>query len=443
MAPGPGQPPAHALRAVSVPLGPGRAVDPLAVAGEDGVLFAGPDGILAGRGVAARLPLPTGLAGHDAAAVGGWLAAVAHDDRCGHAGPSVTALGALPFDPSAPAALIVPELLYRRDAAGRSWVTLVGPAPGPEPDADRALGPLAGHAGAGGARPPDAPGPPVARLTADPPGTGYADAVGEAVAAIAAGSLAKVVLARSVELAFDEPVPTVPALARLRAAEPTCTVFSYAISPGRFLGASPELLVRRRGPSVLSQPLAGTVALDADDPAAEARAIERFLASAKDRVEHELVVADIVSRLRLHCASVDDPGAPALVRLHTVAHLGTPVRATLAGGADDPSALELAAVLHPTPAVGGVPRGAALAWIARLEPMARGQWAGPVGWVDARGDGDWMIGIRSATVAGRRVTCLAGAGIVAGSDPAAELAETTVKLAPVVEAFDPGATGRL
>ena len=265
------------------------------------------------------------------------------------------------------------------------------------------------------------------------------------MAAIAAGSLAKVVLARSVELAFDGPVPTVPGPGPAAGRRAHMHGLLLRHQPaGRFLGASPELLVRRRGPSVLSQPLAGTVALDADDPAAEARAIERFLASAKDRVEHELVVADIVSRAPpALCLRRATPAAPALVRLHTVAHLGTPVRATLAGGADDPSALELVGRPAPHPGRGRRAPGRRPGLDRPARAHGRGQWAGPVGWVDARGDGDWMIGIRSATVAGRRVTCLAGAGIVAGSDPAAELAETTVKLAPVVEAFDPGATGRL
>jgi isochorismate synthase EntC len=160
------------------------------------------------------------------------------------------------------------------------------------------------------------------------------------------------------------------------------------------------------------------------------------LASEKDRVEHQLVVDEIVAILQACCASVETSTPPELVRLRTIAHLGTEIRGSLASADTPPSALELMALLHPTPAVGGVPREIALSQISELETFPRGPWAGPIGWVDATGDGVWMIGIRSALVNDERVRVTAGAGIVADSDPEAEFTETGVKLLPVLEAFD-------
>ncbi len=440
------------LRAVTVPLGRDPVVDPLAVAGEDGVMFAAASGTLAGRGVAARLALPHGLADPDRLAdVTDWLASVPHDDRrdpAARPGPTVTALGALPFDPAGPAELVVPELLFRADPDGGRWLTVTGTPEGVTGESPAALvarlavvGDIATADGA----PADrwGPGPRLTGVHATPPGPGYAAAVRAALIDIAGGAVEKVVLARSVVLTFDRRVDIEPVLRRLAEAEPTCTVFSMGTGDARFIGASPELLVRRVGPSVTALPLAGTVALDAADPAGERTRVDAFLASAKERIEHELVVSAIVEALRPLCPRVQVAKAPELVRLHTVAHLGTPIAATLSAAGRSPSALELVGHLHPTPAVGGVPRAAALARIAELEAFDRGRWAGPVGWVDAGGDGEWVIGIRSATVTDRSVRCLAGAGIVAGSDPGAELSETTVKLAPVVEAFDPEATARL
>jgi len=315
---------------------------------------------------------------------------------------------------------------------------------------------------------PHAPEEPI--ITFLPPEVDYERAVTTALAELAHGALHKVVLARSVEARFDEAVTTGAILRKLHTQEPSCTIFAFPIEyagdegacekPGgsRFLGASPELLVRRRGSTVTSHPLAGTVGLDDLHPGSGAGqrtnsdAIRDFLASAKDRNEHRLVVDEIVSALQPLCDELQAPTTPSLVRLHTVAHFGTLVQGTLrqipssackVGHGGTPSILELLAILHPTPAVGGVPRLAALDCIAALEPAPRHHWAGPVGWVDAAGDGEWVIGIRSAAVRGRTVRLTAGAGIVSGSDPHAELAETTVKLASVLDAFSTGAARRL
>jgi len=205
------------------------------------------------------------------------------------------------------------------------------------------------------------------------------------------------------------------------------------------VGATPELLMSQRGAGITCHPLAGTIGLSGD-AAEDQRAIDRFATSAKDRREHRFVVEEIAQLLSPWASRVEVPDAPSLIRLETVAHFGTEISATL-GEVDGriPHPLTLLAALHPTAAVGGVPRAEALSLIGALEGRSRGPWAGPVGWIDGAGNGDWMIALRSGTVTDRRARLWAGAGIVAGSEPAAELRETTWKLAPMLRALSPGA----
>jgi menaquinone-specific isochorismate synthase len=251
--------------------------------------------------------------------------------------------------------------------------------------------------------------------------------VAEAVARIDAGDLEKVVLARAVEVEADGPLVVPDILRRLRALFPSCMVFSV----DGFVGASPELLVARLGLDVRCQPLAGTVARSGD-PTTDARLARALLASGKDRREHGLVVDAVAAALRPFCDRLDVPSTPEIVPLRNVAHLGTTIRGRLAAPA--PSALALACRLHPTPAVAGTPTMAALALLERLEGSTRGRYAGPVGWVDSRGNGEWAVGIRSAEVRGNKARLMSGNGIVAGSDPDEELAETQLKLQALLAA---------
>jgi isochorismate synthase len=247
-----------------------------------------------------------------------------------------------------------------------------------------------------------------------------------ALEAIGEGRLDKVVLAREATVAAEGRWPRAEVLRRLRR-RPGGATFLYAC--GGFVGASPELLVRRRGRVATSRPMAGTVPRG-DSAAAEAEGLARLTGSPKEAVEHRLVV-DAVADGLAKVADRVQVGRPEVVRLATVAHLATEITADLTGPL--PTALELAGLLHPTPAVGGSPRDAALAAIAALEPFDRGRYAGPVGWVDRAGDGEWAIALRCATLDGPRAHLLAGAGIVPGSDPDAEWAETEYKLRAVLE----------
>jgi isochorismate synthase len=204
---------------------------------------------------------------------------------------------------------------------------------------------------------------------------------------------------------------------------PACTVFAFRRGGRCFVGATPEKLLEKQGNRVRTEALAGSAA-----PAGHSA----LLQSEKDRAEHQHVVDAIRARLVAIGASVSGACAPELRALSHVVHLHTPITAELSTPLH---VLDVVAALHPTPAVGGVPEAAALAWLARHEPFARGWYASPVGWFDERGDGDFRVALRSAVLAGDRAHLFAGAGIVRGSRPEMELAETRLKLAALGRAL--------
>ena len=414
------------LRSRTVRLDP--PVDPFDLAGESGFVWSGPGGELVGVVTAARILVGPRVE-RAAEAAAALLAGAEVDDPAG-AGLGPVAVGALPFSPGAPGELHVPALLLRRDPAGATWVTATAPAPAAPPPAAELLArirELADREARSAERDGARRWPPARRL--DRP-DGHLDAwrgsVALALEAIAGGRLDKVVLAREALVEAEWPFPRAALLRRLRA---RAGLDAFVYASGGLVGASPELLVSRRGRVAISRPMAGTVPRGAT-AAAEARGLARLTGSAKEAVEHRLVV-DAVSEGLAKVADRVKVAHPEVVRLPTVAHLATEVTADLTEPL--PSALELAGLLHPTPAVGGSPRDAAVAAIAALEPFDRGRYAGPVGWVDAAGDGEWAVALRCAALDGRRARLLAGAGIVPGSDPDAEWAETEHKLAAMLE----------
>jgi isochorismate synthase len=260
-------------------------------------------------------------------------------------------------------------------------------------------------------------------------------AVAGVVADIQAGALEKVVLAREVAVTAETALDPVVTLRRLRAGYPDCYVFAVARGPRCFLGATPERLVRLADGTVHATCLAGTTRRGAD-AATDAQLGADLLASAKNQEEHAVVRRMLAEALGAVCSDVAVPAAPALLRLRNVQHLYTPIRGRLRNGT---SLLELVARLHPTPAVGGFPRPAALARIRACEGMDRGWYAGPVGWLDARGDGEFAVALRSALVDGPTARAFAGCGIMGDSRPDDEYAETQVKLQAVLSAL--GETG--
>jgi salicylate biosynthesis isochorismate synthase/menaquinone-specific isochorismate synthase len=263
-----------------------------------------------------------------------------------------------------------------------------------------------------------------ARVAGAAPPAHYEEAVRQAVERIRAGELEKVVLAREVRVHAPGPIDPAPVLGALRDVFPACFCFCVGTPEAAFVGASPELLVRREGARAQTVALAGTARRSAD-PAVDDHLGERLRQSPKERQEHQIVAARIERALEPVSlwTAVADP--PALVRVQNVQHLATPIRAQLR---EPRSALELAELLHPTPAVGGEPREVAESLIPALEGLDRGWYAGAIGWMDLSGDGEFCVALRCALLRGSVAHLYAGCGIVRDSVPADELAESEVKL---------------
>ncbi|MDQ4148868.1 MAG: isochorismate synthase [Actinomycetota bacterium] len=245
---------------------------------------------------------------------------------------------------------------------------------------------------------------------------------------IRAGRLQKVVLAREVVLRSVRPLNPFEVLARLARQYPGCFNFWF----DGLVGASPELLVRRLGDVVDSIPLAGSAPRGASEHE-DAELGRRLRASPKDRAEHALTVETVMESLTPYCSHLVAEQEPSLLLLANMQHLSTKVQGRLSDAA---SALELVAALHPTAAVCGVPEGAALELIREIEGLDRGRYAGPIGWMDHKGDGEWAVALRCAEVKAQTARVFAGAGIVAGSDPALELEETDLKLNAMLSALE-------
>jgi menaquinone-specific isochorismate synthase len=364
-----------------------------------------------GVGIARRIPIPAGE-GQVARAAERVAEALASIRVDGELGP--VAVGALPFDGRSPAHLVVPALTIVRRKDGTVWRIET--------------------TAAGGVAPVIQPtevvttGSPRLSLTPLPTAREYMAAVGIARGRIAAGELQKVVLARMVFARADRPLDQAAVLGRLRLRELDAHVFAAR----GFVGASPELLVSRAGDEVRSEAVAGTASRtgDADE---DRIAAERLLASAKDRGEHALVVEAVRAALQDRCATLRVDTTPQVRQMRSVLHLVTGFAGKLAPPA--PSSLELAARLHPTPAVCGTPPEAALRLIRELEPFGRDLYAGLVGWQAADGDGEWTVALRCAEIQDRIALTFAGAGIVADSDPEAEVVETEVKFRGMLDAL--------
>ncbi|GAA0427331.1 isochorismate synthase [Acrocarpospora corrugata] len=355
---------------------------------------------LVGWGEAARVTVPHGPGRFAWARA--WLTSIfrAADihDPVGLPGSGPVAFGSFTFDPdSAGSTLVVPKtVLARRD--GRAWLTTIGEDTLDLVTPVRTPGRIRYSDGA---------------LTT----MEWEHAVATAVKEINSGRLDKVVLARDLIATADRRIDPRALLARLAARYPECYTFSIGGPAGGLVGATPELLVRHTGRAIESLVLAGTSPSGAD-PA-------ELFGSAKNRYEHACAVASVRDALATLCGTLDVPDDPELLVLPNVQHLASRVTGRLSDGA---SVLDVVAAMHPTAAVGGTPTATALEVIREREDMDRGGYAGPVGWIDARGDGEWGIALRCAAITGDRARLFAGCGIMGGSDPAGELAEAQAKL---------------
>ena len=381
-------------------------IDLLAVAGPTGFLFEEHGAGLAGRGIAMRVTLADTPAA---------LAAIQTEDEVGLPGCGPVAFGALPFS-AGRGEVVVPELVVGRTSDGTRWVTTIGPIGAVTPPIECAV---------------PAPSPGWAadvHITSSRPPTEWQQAVATARDRIRAGALDKVVLARELVVEATASIDVVGVLARLRSAFPS----SFVYSVDGLVGASPELLVSRSGDVVRSHPLAGT-APRSGDPAVDARIANALVASTKDQLEHRLTIDMVHDTLLPWCSYLDEEAEPSIVAVANVQHLGTLVEGRLSKPL--PSVLDLVEALHPTPAVGGFPRDTALEMIDELEELDRGRYAGPVGWVDAAGNGRWAVALRCAQIDGSTARLYAGVGVVRDSDVDAELAETQAKFAAMLGAL--------
>ncbi len=346
------------------------------------------------------------------------------DDPIGLPGTGLVALGALPFDVQSTRGgrLTVPStVIGRRD--DRCWVTQIRDVSDPESPTDALPAPV-GY----GPHWSATLGP--GSLTPE----GYQAAVRAGLDAISSGTVSKVVLARDL-------VGSIPAgsdLRRLVRALASAYPDTWTYAVDGLIGASPETLVTVSGGTVTARVLAGTSARGAD-PDADTAASVALATSAKDLDEHQYAVQSVLTALRPHTSALVAQEQPFMLKLPNVWHLATDVEGTLENG---DSALDLVGALHPTAAVAGTPTPAAIELIRRLEPFDRGRYAGPVGWIDAHGNGEWAIALRGAqfdltATSADRITFAAhaGAGIVAGSDPETEMLETRIKFRPIVDAL--------
>lgn len=351
------------------------------------------------------------------------------------AGAGAVWVGGFAFDPEGggsstwsslpPASMVLPELSVCR--SGEEAYVTVNAVVRPGEDAVEKAGEL--EARLANLRPGPLPlldPHPTSRVeisSVRPPGD-FEQMIAAATERIGAGKMSKVVLAREVLVSAGSAHDPAALFGAIREQFSSCFCFCCGTPEAAFIGASPELLLRRSGASLSTVALAGSTRRSSD-PAVDDHLGEQLLRSDKDRREHAIVAERIARALRPHSVWVEKGPEPEIVKVANIQHLATPVVAQLA---EPRSAVELAGMLHPTPAVGGEPWPAAAAAIAELEQMDRGWYAGPVGWMDATEDGEFCVALRSALLRDREARLFAGVGVVAGSDPAAELAETEIKL---------------
>lgn len=380
---------------------------------EEIVGFSSPRRSVWGTGCAARIHLPAPWYSN-VHLVAEALSQVDTRDEVRTPGSGAVAFGALPFNRLASAELVVPQIIHGHTAEGARWRTEIGPI------SDAGLDPALFEAPGVSSQPPECETPSTVDLQSVRSAKDWCAAVLAATELIKAGQLTKVVLARELLVQTDCPISATQLYLRLLRLYPAALCFAV----NGFVGASPELLVSRVGEIVRAHPMAGTTPRTGEAEQDQRRASE-LLGSQKNRREHQITIDMVHDTLLPWCSYLDAEPVPSVVAAGPVQHLASTVEGRLSR--PTPHVLDLVAALHPTPAVGGWPRGAALKAIDELELADRGPYAGPVGWTDAGGNGAFAVGIRAVELAGNTARLFAGVGVVEDSDPDAELEETRTK----------------
>ena len=379
------------------------SVDLNDVAGNDGYLFVRSGVGYAARGIAAQLEFSE---------VQETLSAIQHQNHTNlDVGP--IAMGVLPFDCNSAGTFFIPQQIVGKDELGNCWLTTIDEAPTAIEISQKPVAKTNTFS--------------VRPLT---PIDHYLQAVSKARDAVQDGRITKAVIAREIVVEAEQPINVHAVLHRLRSTFGN----SYRYSINGFIGASPELLIEVQGQAIRSHPLAGTTPRTGD-PLTDTELARQLVASMKDQVEHRVVIDVIHDMLLPYCSYLDWEPEPSVIQVANVQHLGTLIEGHLSQ--NHPPVLELARMLCPTPALGGHPRVQALEIIKQLEGFDRKNYGGAVGWVDALGNGTWAVAIRCAELSNDRKTAriIAGGGIVAASDPNAELAETQAKFQAMLSAI--------
>jgi menaquinone-specific isochorismate synthase len=402
-------------------------IDPTAMA-DYAMLWLHDGFALAALGQATTIDVPANERESAAARTNAVLSSIECEGDVDVYGTGPLAFAALPFATERAATIVVPEIIYGRDRSGTRWITWIGE--GPTPAVDQLVSRLATPGGLH-------EHPRSFTVASARPEKSWRASVAAVRDALRAGRARKAVMARELDIVCDAPVARWPVVDRLRGAYATSFIFAVPCGPETaatpwLVGATPELLVRRVGDIVRSQPMAGTTRRS-PDPQSDARLAALLLASHKDRNEHQITIDIVHETLLPWCSYLDSETEPSIVSVANVHHLATFVEGRLSKPL--PSVLELVTALHPTPAVCGHPREAARALIDEHEQMDRGSYAGAVGWVDRAGQGEWAVALRCAEIAGTQARLFAGGGIVVDSDPDAELEETRVKFETMLGAI--------
>ena len=408
-------------------------IDLVALCDDTDLLFATNNVGIVGIGCATRFTVPRRDRQQTAQSARSVLAEISTDDEVQREGSGAVAFGAFPFDPDQGGELIIPRIAIGRSSDGVTWLTTISHPDDIPTDAEiDAVLQRTTQIGNGFARDaglhPSSTSPSTFEIRPLRSPEEWCAAVETATKRLSAGNARKVVLARGVEILTDRPVSPSAVLSQLRRTFPASHLFSI----DGFVGATPELLVQRVGTVVRAHPMAGT-APRSGDPETDARLAAALLASTNTQAEHRHTIDMVHDTLLPWCSYLDEEAEPSIVAVANVQHLST----RLEGQLSEPiaSVLDLVGALHPTPAVGGMPREEALELINELEGLDRGRFAGPVGWVDAEGNGTWAVGIRSAEISGSTTRIYAGVGVVADSQAEHELAETRAKLQTMLGAI--------